>query len=132
MAGEHVVTIEPDSPEMLAAVYVPGGSIGQLAVGQRVLLRYDTFDYRDYGSDEGRVRAIERAPLDPRKHFLPLNLPPGPVFRVTVAPAISHGERQTHFALAPGMTLTAEFATGKKTFMGYLLRPFFSLQGKLS
>jgi|GEM_PF-967611 len=132
MAGEHVVTIEPDSPEMLAAVYVPGGSIGQLAVGQRVLLRYDTFDYRDYGSDEGRVTAIERAPLDPRKHFLPLNLPPGPVFRVTVAPAINHGERQTHFALAPGMTLTAEFATGKKTFMGYLLRPFFSLQGKLS
>ena len=128
-AGESLVYLQPQEFDLVATILVPGSVVGKLTPGQQTLLRYDSFNYHSYGRYEAEVVAIERSPLNPREHILPLNQVTEPVFRVLVKPLQHYVEGPEIYPLLPGMTLTADFVVNELTFFQFMFKPFLGLQG---
>lgn len=121
--GVPVMVLVPDGSALHADVYAPTRAIGFVKPGQEVRLLYDAFPYQRFGSFTGRVVRISRIVIDPREVSAPLKIEE-PVYRIEVAP-----EKQTVGAfgetlpLQPGMALTANLITDRRSFLDWLLRP---------
>lgn len=129
-----VVTILPRSARLQAQLFSPSRSVGFVAPGQRVTIRYPAYPYQKFGHQLGTVRAISRNALAPSE------LPPQlsgltsvlgsaePVYRITVdldAQAIRTGKGPQ--ALTPGMLLEADIALERRSLLEWMLNPVLSI-----
>ena len=115
-AGSPVMVIVPRGGALVAEVSLPNRDVGFVAVGEPAALKLEAFPFTRYGVVKGQVRTISGdAQIDQRM---------GPVYRVRIAipdPAIDIGGRRAR--LIPGMNVTADIRTGRRSLLSYLFSP---------
>lgn len=84
--------------------------------GQDVAVKLEAFPFTRYGTVPGRIQSISTDAVDDKKL--------GPVYIARVAllrSTINRGDRVA--PLGPGMTVTADIRTGKRSIISYLMSP---------
>lgn len=56
--GEELLTVVPDSNQLIGKVYVQGFGAGKVEIGQKVRIKFDGYPYNEYGAVFGKVRAV--------------------------------------------------------------------------
>lgn len=124
VAGQTVATIAPAGARLLVEAKVPNKDVGFIEKGLSAKLKFDAFPFQDYGTVAGTV--IEVSPDAQFDKDL------GSFYKVTIAPeqtAISAKGR--NLPLRPGLTLTAEIVTERKSILNLILEPFRKLKGEI-
>ncbi|MDE0509815.1 MAG: HlyD family efflux transporter periplasmic adaptor subunit [Gammaproteobacteria bacterium] len=128
-AGQPLIYLGPEQSILAAELYVPSRVIGKLAVGQQVLLSYESFDYREYGRYAATIESVAGARLDPREQLLPLSLLNEPVYRVRAALERQSVEGPEEHVLLAGMQFQAHVVTDELPLIGLVFKPLRSLRG---
>jgi HlyD family secretion protein len=108
----------------MAEVTVDGRDIGQIAVGQQVRLKLEAYPFQKYGAASGIVRVISQDSFvtDPKAEGP--RRTESPYYRVLVDVTnakMRNSAPRVH--LIPGMAVTAELITGKRSVISYFLYP---------
>ncbi len=61
-ANQTICFINPENSQYFAEVVVPQSNLGKVAVGQLVLLKFQSYPSQEYGSVKGKVAFISRIP----------------------------------------------------------------------
>jgi hemolysin D len=134
--AQALLTVVPDDGPVLVEATVDNGDIGFVHAGQDVEVKVHTFEFTRYGLLHGHVvdvshdRVAEAAPSrgagDAKtadgKAEDAKGTEPGYVAHVTLDAArmVVDGREET---LSPGMAVTAEIKTGRRSVISYLLSP---------
>jgi multidrug efflux pump subunit AcrA (membrane-fusion protein) len=124
-AGQAVAAIAPADAPLIVDAQVPNARIGFVAKGLPVKIKLDAFPFQDYGSMSGTIVDIsaDARSKDQQASF----------YRVLIAP--HHGELTAHgkkLRLRPGLSLTAEIVTQRKTVLDILLAPVRKLRAEVA
>jgi len=110
-------------------VNIPGSSTGLVHVGEKAIVKFDTFEYSYYGDAEGTVRvvspssfygqdqqtnaagAVPVSPNDPNAYYRA---------RITIDKLALRGVA-ADFRPIPGMPVTTDITVGKRTALSYLI-----------
>jgi HlyD family secretion protein len=57
-AGEEILTVVPDSNQLIGKVYVQGFGAGKVEAGQKVRIKFDSYPYNEFGAVHGRVKSV--------------------------------------------------------------------------
>jgi adhesin transport system membrane fusion protein len=93
--------------------------IGHLKPGQQVKVKVATYDFARYGASTGVLEQLSASNFLDEKG--------NPYFKALVS--LDHdyvGSTPGRYPITPGMTVTAEIITGKKTLLQYILKPIFT------
>jgi multidrug efflux pump subunit AcrA (membrane-fusion protein) len=119
-AGQVIATISPQGARLLVEAHMPNKDIAFIEKGLPVKLKIDAFPFQDYGIVEGTV--VEVSP-DAQTDKDSTSF-----YKVMIAP------RQTEISangksipLRPGLALTAEVVTERKSILSLILEPFREL-----
>ena len=121
--GDLVAEIVPANSPVQAKVEISADRIGAVELGMPARLRIETYDFTRFGTLEGQVTAISPSSVRNERDEQ--------VFRVT----IDLPGNGTDFDLAgrevrPGMTVTADIISERKTVLSYLLKPLRALNDR--
>lgn len=114
--GAPLVELVPSEEALLVEVRVPPGDIGFVAPGQKAVLKVAAYDYAIYGGLEGRVDVVSADTMTERdgREF----------YRVLVSTSEMLRDRAGRpLPIAPGMTVSADVVTGRKSVLTYLFKP---------
>lgn len=122
-AGQTVATIAPSGARLVAEAQLSNRDIAFIETGLPAKLKFDAFPYQDYGAVEGTVIAVSPdAQVDKES---------GSFYKVTIAPQQTAIEAKgKSIQLRPGLTLTADIVTERKSILSLLLEPFRQLKGE--
>ena len=130
--AQQLLVVVPDGAGLTVEAQLANRDVGFVRPGQDVSIKVDTFDFTHYGLVHGKVIAVSRDTVSPQPpgaqnataEGAPANpaQPPGYVARIALnrADMDIEGHRQ---ALTPGMAVTVEIKTGRRTIIDYLLSP---------
>lgn len=120
-------TLLPLDSVLEALLYLPSRAIGDVEIGQAVMLSYDAYPYQIHGTFAATIANISTTVMDPREFLIPLELSE-PVYLVR-----ARIERQEvgDIPLRPGLQFSAEIITGTENLLQRLLSPLTSLGRKL-
>jgi len=132
--GQFVAALaDPEAPVRIV-LEAPARSIGLVNVGDRVVLKYDSFPFKTFGVRHGTVSAISEAALsipremqspDPRK-------PAESTFLVEVIPETTtidaYGEERP---ILIGSTLSADVVVERRRIIQWVLDPILAVRGRL-
>jgi HlyD family type I secretion membrane fusion protein len=117
--GGTVCEIVPTDGGILMEARVSPRDIGFVHVGQKVIVKADTFDYGRFGAVEGKLTRIS----PDSKAVIP---GARPFFIAEVELARDYVGNDPSHVVTPGMTGEASIQTGKKTIFQYLLKPIYA------
>ncbi len=132
-----LLSIIPAGSTLQAQLFAPSRSIGFVAPGQNVLLRYEAFPYQRFGRSEGTVASVSRAAISPAE--LPQQLTGlttlydvnAPIYRITVAltqqAVTAYGKP---VPLQPGMQLEADVLLERRRLIDWVFDPLYTLAGR--
>jgi HlyD family secretion protein len=124
-AGQPVATIAPSRARLIVDVQVPNARIGFVEKGLPVKIKLDAFPFQDYGSMSGTVIDVS---ADVRSKDQQ-----GSFYRVLVAPEHDRmTARGKKLQLRPGLSLTAEIVTERRTVLDILLAPVRKLRAEMA
>jgi HlyD family secretion protein len=122
--GQTVVTIAPAGTHLVVEAQLANKDIAFVEKGLAAKLKFDAFPFQDYGVVEGTV--IDVSPDAQRDMEL------GSFYKVTISPnqttMIAKGKR---IPLRPGLVVSTEIVTERKTILSLLLEPFRKLKSEL-
>jgi membrane fusion protein len=125
--GATVVVLERKNSVLEAEVLIPSRSSGFVKVGQEVRLKYEAFPYQSYGTADRKIASISKTTLGPTEIGIPGLVVSEPAFKARVKLAneyiSAYGEK---VRLRPGMLLSADVVTGKKTLLELLFDPILA------
>lgn len=115
-APQEVLKIVPEGEKLNAEVLIGNQDIGFLQLGQKVTVKIDTFDFTRYGWVEGTLVHLAADAMEDQELGL--------VYKGVIELSqndllVNNVSRQ----LEPGMTVSAEIKTGRRTVLSYLLSP---------
>jgi hemolysin D len=117
--AETLVTLVPDAADLYVEASVPSRDVGYLKVGNLVRVKLETYPFQRYGTVDGVLDVIsaDSIPLkqDEKSQFF---------YRAQIRPTSPPNElvrRGIH--LRPGLVVTAEIKTGKRSIASYILDP---------
>lgn len=117
-ASELIMEIIPKHRKLIAEVQISANDIGHIKKEQQVTLKFNTYDFGKYG---GCIESLTN--ISPMTY---LDSKTGrPYYKGTIELASNHLGNTDKYPIIPGMTLSAEIKTGKKTIIEYLLKPVF-------
>lgn len=127
-----LLTIVPDKKDIEVRLLVPASSVGFIAKGQTINIRYDAFPYQKFGLYSGKITSISESVLLPNEvHSSPLDITEA-VFLVKAAldnkSVIAYGK---NISLKSGMTLSADISLSERTILEWIFEPIFSLKGRI-
>lgn len=114
--GNPIVSIVPIDQELVLETRVRPEDIGFLKIGQEATVKFTTFNYSRYGSVKGKLTHLSATTFEDEQ---------GESFykgKVTLSQAYVGDDPQRNLIL-PGMTVTVDIHSGKKTLLDYLLKP---------
>jgi adhesin transport system membrane fusion protein len=124
--GASLMEILPVGPRVLVEARIKPADIGFIQVGQPVLVKLSAYEYTVYGALKGVVLSISPDAMgDPERAASA----EGTWYRAMVRadPAtLNPGGRP--LAVLPGMTGTVEIRTGRRSVLGFMLRPMMKSQ----
>lgn len=115
-AGEPIMLIVPDSDDLVVEAKVAPQDIDNLAIGQRVFLRFSAFNLHDTPEISGIISMVA---ADVTRNERTNEV----YYLVRVAPDPSELERLDEISLLPGMPVEAFIKTGDRRVISYLLKP---------
>jgi hemolysin D len=130
--AQRLMMVVPDSQSLMVEAEVSDRDVGFVRAGQPVEIKVETFNFTRYGLLRGKVVRVSRDMVasDERgvgdagqDSFADRRLrPPGYVARISLdaSSLMVDGALQP---LRPGMAVTAEIKTGRRTIVDYLLSP---------
>jgi hemolysin D len=124
--AEPLVTLVPLDVPIEAEVSVDARDIGRVAAGQSVRVKLDAFPFQKHGTAEGTVRTISRDAFSPQQQERQAGgVRDGlPFYRVRVSlDAVRLRGLPGDLILLPGMTVSGEIRTGRRTVISYFLYP---------
>lgn len=124
------MTLVPADYHLQALLYLPSRSVGEVEIGQSIMLSYDAFPYQTHGTYAAIIASISAAAIDPREFLIPLELGE-PVYLVHARIEQQSVTDSVERALRPGMQFSAEIITGSQSILQRLLSPLTSLGRKL-
>jgi adhesin transport system membrane fusion protein len=115
-AGAELFDIVPLSDKLFAEIKVSTTDVGHVKVGDQVQVKVGTYDFATYGAIQGTLSTISASTfLDPEKK---------PYYRCEVALSKDYaGDEPGKNLIFPGMTVTADIKTSKKSLLRYMLKP---------
>ncbi len=127
--GQHFITLVPADAPLEVEANISGRDDGFVHVGDPVAIKFDTFNFMQYGMAHGTVRTISADSFtqqDEQRNPSGSVPVPGnsaePFYRSRIAidRVDLHGTPPS-FRLMPGMPVTADIKVGKRTVMEYML-----------
>jgi len=114
--AKPIMVVVPSAGRLIGQVKIPTRDAGFVRVGQPVAVKLAAFPFTRYGTARGRVESISPDSI----HDDTLGL----VFiaRIAVERRIS-GRGGQPIALTPGMEITADIRTGRRSIMNFLVSP---------
>lgn len=117
--GVTLMEIVPKDRDMEAEIRISSQDIGHVRTGQEVVMKLTTYNFRRYGGITGELRKISQSA------YLDKNSGQSYYRGVVHVDDETIKENNSEKILLPGMTLTAEIKTGKKSLLEYLLKPIY-------
>lgn len=129
--AQHLMIIVPDSRNLMVEAQLSNSDVGFVHAGQPVKVKVETFNFTRYGLLSGRVASVSRDVIDPAERqgdAAPAPAPgqraPAPTYVARIKLAASSMKVDGALRpLQPGMAVTAEIKTGRRTIIDYLLSP---------
>lgn len=122
-SGQTVAAIAPAGVRLVVEAQIPNKDIAFLEKGMPAKLKFDAFPFQDFGSVAGRVSEV--APDSQGDERL------GSFYKVTIVPQdtaiLAHGK---NIPLRPGLALSVEIVTERKSVLALLMEPFRKLKGE--
>jgi multidrug efflux pump subunit AcrA (membrane-fusion protein) len=120
--GQTIATIAPAGARLVVEAQVPNKDIAFIEKGLSAKLKFDAFPFQDYGAVEGTVLEVSPdAQLDKESQSF---------YKVTIAPGKTEiAAKNKIIPLRPGLALTAEIVTERKSILSLILEPFRKLKG---
>jgi hemolysin D len=130
--AQRLMIIVPDNQRLTVEAQLANRDVGFVHPGQDVAVKVETFTFTRYGLVHGKVLDVSRDAVaqatrqaeDPTAAQTPAAAAASPTYvaRISVdqTSMIVEGRRE---ALMPGMAVTAEVKTGRRTIIDYLLSP---------
>ncbi len=115
-SGDHVATIVPTSADLIAEVRLDPADIGFVEIGSSAEITVTTFDREVFGTLGASIVSISPTTFQIRDEE-PYYLVKLEVDRSSLSAANNTGD------LLPGMVVRAEFRTGEKSILRYMLKP---------
>jgi len=126
-AGAAVAVLTRNGAPLGAELYIPSKAAGFISPGQDVRLMYAAFPYQKFGAGHGVVESVSRTVLAPGDVSVPGLAVQEPVFRVRVRLASSEVQAYGRaIPLQPGMLLTADVVTSRRSLLEWLFDPLFA------
>jgi multidrug efflux pump subunit AcrA (membrane-fusion protein) len=114
-SGETIMEIVPEKRELRAEVRISPDDIGHVHNEQDVMLKFNTYDFAQYGGKEAKLVEISPTTL--------IDLQGRPYYRGIVQFSGNFLNQNESLPIKPGMTIAGEVKTGKKTLFQYLIKP---------
>ena len=114
--GENLIEIVPTDDSLWLEVKIKPRDIGFIYPGQKAIVRVSAYDYRIYGGLDGKVVHISAdTTKDARRNAF---------FAIHIKTDKNHlGSDTKPLKIIPGMTVSVNIMTGKKSIMDYILKP---------
>ena len=117
--GATVVAIVPLDRELVVEVRISPANIGHVRPGQPVAVKVATYDFARYGAIDGRLERISATTFEDEEGR--------PYYKGRVALDRPYlGDQPDRNLVLPGMTVTADINTGRKTLLAYLVKPVYT------
>jgi membrane fusion protein, adhesin transport system len=115
-AASVLFELVPLDATLIAEIKVSTTDIGHVKVGDPVQVKVGTYDFSTYGSIQGTLSSISASTfLDPEKK---------PYYKCDVTLSQNYlGADPSKNQIFPGMTVTADIKTNKKSLLSYMLKP---------
>ncbi|ECX0596618.1 HlyD family efflux transporter periplasmic adaptor subunit, partial [Salmonella enterica subsp. enterica serovar Infantis] len=122
---EKILTIIPDTREMVVYLFLDSSSIADVTCGGRVTLKYDSYPFQKYGVYQGIIKDIGRYPIDPSVIESSYGLKySSPMYRITIQPDSNDVVYAQHLYLIPsGSHVHADILLDRKMLITWLLEP---------
>lgn len=122
-SGQQIATIAPAGARLVVEAQVPNKDIALIEPGLPAKLKFDAFPFQDYGSVAGQVSQV--APDAQSDERL------GSFYKVIIVPQqTTIAAKGKDLALRPGLALTVELVTERKSLLALLFEPFRKLKGE--
>ena len=114
--GQEILKIIPSDDQLIVESRISTDDIGHVTEGQTADVKVSSFDPSRFGTVAGVVKRVSATSyLDERKN---------PYFLAQIELSENHlGNDPERLRIIPGMTVTADIQTGKKTVLAYLMKP---------
>ncbi len=116
-SGGVIAEIVPLKEGLKAEVHIKPKDIGFVSIGQKVTLKFDTYDYSQFGSIKGVVSRISTGTFKDEQtnevYYLGV---------VTLKEKFITS-RGNKYILVPGMEMTADIKIGERRAISYILKP---------
>lgn len=118
--GGIVAEIVPIEGDIIVEVKIQPKDIGFIKQGQKTILRFDAYEYSQYGVVYGEVLSISPTTfIDRAQHLV--------YYKVRVKPETAYvGNNPELNLIIPGMTLECDIVTDKKTVFQALVKPIYN------
>ena len=122
-AGQKVAEIVPAGTRLLAEARVLNRDIAFIEPGLPVKLKLDPFPHQDYGTVQGTIIYVSPDAQSDEQS--------GSYYKVVIAPEqTSIVARGRSIPLRPGVALTADIVTERKSILSLILAPFSKVGGE--
>ncbi len=121
--GMDLVEIVPCEENLLAEVKIKPADIAFLKPGQKAIVKYSAYNFSQYGGLEGKITRISADTITDRRdrsYYL--------VYVKTDKNYLGGAEKP--MKIIPGMTVTVDILTGKRTILDYMLKPLLQMRDK--
>jgi hemolysin D len=128
--GEQLITMVPTEAPLEIEANVSGRDSGFITIGDPAVIKFDTFQFSQYGMAAGTVRSISPDSFTASDQQVGRTVGAVPVPSNSVTPfyrsriaidAVGLHNVPANFRLAPGMPVTVDIKTGRHTILAYLL-----------
>ena len=123
--GQTVAMIAPSDVPLVVETLLPDKDIALVQKGLAAKLKFEAFPFHDYGVVEGTVIDVSPDAVT--------NKDGATYYKVTIAPGkrrVSTNERDV--MLRPGLSVTAEIITERRTVLSTILRPFRRFKSEIA
>ncbi len=114
--GDNLIEIVPRGEKLVVEVKVKPSDIAFIYSGQRAVVKLTAYDFAVYGALEGKVTLISADTNTDKKEetFYTVRIE-------TQKSYVQHNGKR--LVILPGMTLSADIITGRKSVLDYILKP---------
>lgn len=121
--GDELMQISPVDDELLLELKVNPADVGQLRVGLPVAVRFDAFDSSIYGILEGKLKYVSPDTLREEGADGKASIYYRALVHLNLVDAKQGSRRISARDIRPGMTVTADIRTGRRSILSFLMKP---------
>lgn len=114
--GADIIEIVPSNQTLLVEAKIKPSDIAFIYFGQKAIVKFSAYDFSIYGGLEGKVVLISADTIKDQKDNV--------FYTVRIKTDKNYlGDAKKPLKIIPGMTVSVDIITGKKSVLDYILKP---------